>query len=341
MADDERYIDPLHGPHEPTTGTPPRRPGSVRRTSTVDALRPNGLRPGLTLAGRARDLVTDVSGQAHVAGEASMEVDLAYEAGPIVKRISTTRPVAGVEALIGKVASAGFRAVIDSSTDAERGELVYLLLDEIPVSTLVSGYSVSHATARGDLEENAIPNRRPPGPPIHGPGMCAGIPLDRTGSRRVTGPDATPIVDPDDALGWHEFPGDLGADTMRRWRRHDLWRDEQGQLRTATFFRDSHMAPDGIETIIHEYTVEATIDPTRMIVIDCEATARVLPFVECPLAAPSAGRLAGMKVMGLRPQVRAELIGSTTCTHLNDTLREIEDVVALARLVPNEPVGVG
>jgi hypothetical protein len=31
--------------------------------------------------------------------------------------------------------------------------------------------------------------------------------------------------------------------------------------------------------------------------------------------------------------VRAELIGPTTCTHLNDTLRELEDVLALAPLL--------
>lgn len=72
-----------------------------------------------------------------------------------------------------------------------------------------------------------------------------------------------------------------------------------------------------------------------MRVVGCEATARVLPFVECPQAAASATRLAVMKVLPIRPQVRAELLGPTTCTHLNDTLREIEDIVALAPLLPS------
>jgi hypothetical protein len=45
-----------------------------------------------------------------------------------------------------------------------------------------------------------------------------------------------------------------------------------------------------------------------------------------------------MAVNRLRPQVRAELVGPTTCTHLNDTLRGIEDVPALAALLP-EPTG--
>jgi len=80
--------------------------------------------------------------------------------------------------------------------------------------------------------------------------------------------------------------------------------------------------------------VTATIDPGTMRVVTCEAIPRVLPFVECPQAAASAARLAGMSVMGLGPQVRADLQGPATCTHLNDTLREVEDVVALASLLP-------
>jgi hypothetical protein len=232
--------------------------------------------------------------------------------------------------------------VIDTDTAAQRGELVYLLLDEIPVSTLVSGYAVLHATSRGDLEAKVIDDLRPPGPPIHGPDMCAGfqsggtimISLGRGGHAVVTGPDATEVLDRGDPQGWHDLPGPLRVDAMRRWRRHDLWRDADDLLQVDTFFRDSHMAPDGTETIIHEYTVTATIDPAARRVLECEAVPRVLPFVECPQAAASATRLRGMELFGLRPQVRAELLGPSTCTHLNDTLREIEDVVALAPHLP-------
>jgi hypothetical protein len=308
----------------------------------VDALRPNGLIPGLRLVGRARDLTTDHAGDARVVGEAAMEVDLAYEGGAVVKHIATQPTVGGLDALVGLVATTGFRAVIDNSTDATRGDLVYLLLDEIPVSTLVSGYSVLHATKRGDLDAAAITRLRRPGPPIHGPDMCAGFQVGGTidaslrlgQSAVVTGPDATPILSPADPLGWHDIGGQLPPEGMRRWRRHDLWLDGEGVLRAETFFRDSHMAPDGVETIIHEYTVEAAIDPGAMRVLDCAATSRVLPFVECPQAAASATRLAGMSVLGLRPQVRAELVGPTTCTHLNDTLRELEDVAVLVRFLP-------
>lgn len=336
-----RYVDPRHGTHEPTTGSPPRRPGSVRRTTTVDALRPGGVATGLRLAGRGRDVVTAADGTPCVVATATMDVDLAYTGGAVVEEIRTWPEVTGVEALIGKVATTGFRAVIDRETAAQRGYLVYLLLDEIPASTLVSGYAVGHAASRGELEAQEMSRLRPPGPALQVPDLCAGFQVGGVIQRSieddgraplVTGPIATPVVDPDDPDGWHEL-GPLAPNEMRRARRHDLWRDADGALHVDSFFRDGHVAPDGIETIVHEYTVEATVSADATTVLACRATPRVLPWLECPQAAASAERLVGMRVFGLRPQVRAELIGPTTCTHLNDTLRELEDVVALAPLL--------
>jgi hypothetical protein len=336
----DRYIDPRHGTHAPTTGTPARRSGSVRRTTTVDSIRPNGVGERFLLVGRGRDLVTHRDGTPETAMDARMEVELAYEGGAIVKSITTTPPVAKVDALVGKRATTGFRAVIDDATAADRGELIYLMLEEIPVSTLVSGYSVGHAIRRGDADAETLQKLRNPGPPIHGRDDCAGF---REGSvidtsepgrgAAVTWPDATDVLNPDDPLGWHEI-GPLPLNAMRRWRRHDLWRGDDGLLHLDSFFRDSHMAPEGLETIIHEYTVEATIDPATFIVTSCEATPRVLPWQECPEAAASARTLVGMKVATLRPQLRLEMVGPTTCTHLRDQLRELEDAVRLSALLP-------
>ena len=104
-----------------------------------------------------------------------------------------------------------------------------------------------------------------------------------------------------------------------------------GVITVNAFFRDSHMGSDGVETVIHEYTVTAAVDAKQMSVIQCQARPRVLPWRECPQAAGSAARLAGMSVVGLRRQVREEFVGPTTCTHLNDSLRGLEDVDHLAR----------
>jgi len=54
MADVSVMLWP--GTHGPATATPPRVPGSVRRTSTVDIRRPDGLLGNLMLEGRAREV---------------------------------------------------------------------------------------------------------------------------------------------------------------------------------------------------------------------------------------------------------------------------------------------
>jgi hypothetical protein len=59
------------------------------------------------------------------------------------------------------------------------------------------------------------------------------------------------------------------------------------------------------------------------------AQARVLPWMECPQAVASASRVAGMAIGELRGRVRRELVGVSTCTHLNDTLRSLDDVAVL------------
>jgi hypothetical protein len=95
-------------------------------------------------------------------------------------------------------------------------------------------------------------------------------------------------------------------------------------------FRDSYVLPGGLETVIHEYTLTAEIDGGT--VSRCEAVPRTLPWTECPAAAASAGRLAGVPLAGLRRHVRDTFTGISTCTHLNDMLRALEDVPALLDL---------
>jgi hypothetical protein len=98
-------------------------------------------------------------------------------------------------------------------------------------------------------------------------------------------------------------------------------------------FRDSYVDDEG-ETVVHEYTVVARVDVATSTVLEATATPRVLPWFECPEAAASAGRLAGRTLESLRAGVRAEFLGASTCTHLNDMLRALADVGALgARVV--------
>ena len=68
------------------------------------------------------------------------------------------------------------------------------------------------------------------------------------------------------------------------------------------------------------------VDRASMHIVTCDATPRVLPWLECPEAAASAGRLAGMPVDGSAPggprassSVRARAPISTTCCAASKT----------------------
>jgi len=297
-------------------------------------LRPEGLSGPLVLLGRARDLVTRADGAGRVVADASSRVRIDFTGGRVVEEIETTPARPALAALVGTRAASGFRTAALAADPAlpEENGLLNLLVDDIPVTTLVSG----HAWGAGTPAERRLPVVTMRSSLIRD--QCAGFAdgatimaeVDRTGlPPLVTGPAALPLVD-DDPLAWH--PTDpLPTHGMRRSRRLDV---RPGSPTVVdVLFRDSYVRPDGLETVIHEYTVAMEVDPDAGVVLACEATPRVLPWVECPAAALSARRLAGQPLAGLRQHVRQTFGGTSTCTHLNDTLRSLEDVPALLSLV--------
>lgn len=348
MADSQvtRALHPRHGIHAPTAGTPERAPGSVRRTATMDMVRPNGLLGPLVLTGRARDLATGRNGAATVLAASACTARIDFIGGRVLTEISVTPDRPALQALVGLRVSSGFRSAVaaaDPRLSAEDG-LLNLLLDDFPVATLVSGHAVGAGLAgpRRDALSLSGTGAGASGQPQSGRtgfqrDLCAGFAdggtimndIDATGRPPVvTGPSAPPLAT-GDHLGWHET-GRLPPHAMRRSRRMDV---TPGPLASVdVLYRDSHVDEDGTETIVHEYTVSATVDTADGVVASCIATPRVLPWVECPAAALSAGRLAGQPVSGLRRHVRDTFLGTSTCTHLNDTLRSLEDIPALLTL---------
>nr|WP_241666313.1 DUF2889 domain-containing protein [Mycobacterium marseillense] len=151
----------------------------------------------------------------------------------------------------------------------------------------------------------------------------------------VTGPEA-PDLDHDkyqrDPWAWHHVAA-LPRHAMRRRRRIDVHEERAGRVGIDAMFRDTYARTDGVETIIHEYTLDAVVDSETGVIVESRATPRVLPWQECPGAVASAERIVGMTLQELHFRVRRELFGTSTCTHLNDLLRSVADADALIRLV--------
>jgi hypothetical protein len=253
----------------------------------------------------------------------------AHLVGRVIDEIAADPHDARLTRLLGSRVGPGFRSAVGTLLPDEVAQagLLNLLLDDWVGAALVSGYSTQHAAITLGIEE-----KLPVGTADHMAGICAGFAEDaslvpyakRNGTiPSVHGPVATPL----DTEGIHTVEP-LRPHGMRRFRRLDL--SPAGEF--DAHFRDSHVDGDGVETVVHEYTVEGSIDASTRTVATVDANVRVLPWQECPGAIGSATRIQGMALSQIRDRVRAEFVGISTCTHLNDTLRAIADLDALLNL---------
>ena len=319
----------VSGPHEPVEGAPPRRAGSVRRTSTIDTFRPHGFDDDADVIARARDLLTTVDGGTRVLDTAELSARLRARSHDLLA-IHSDPPAPALQELLGAMVGPGFRARADAVVPErrDRGDLLYLLLDDLPGATLVAGYAMLHAGMITKPDDDRYLIARSD--------LCAGWAADGAmmtlirehgQSPAPVGCGAPSVARDDDPDAWHELPA-LAPNAMRRLRRLDVMAPPSDGEPAAVdvFFRDSHVDGEGAETIVHEYSVTASIDVATRTIRAIDAHADVLPWQECPAAVGSAPRLVGHTLAGLRPLVRAEFVGTTTCTHLNDVLRGLTDV---------------
>jgi hypothetical protein len=339
MPASDRPVPLPEPPRDPAAGPPPRRPGSVRRTSTILMTWPEGFGTPLRLDGRSRDLLTPVEGRPSVLAQD----EFCARVGPdrTVQEIETRPARAGIERLVGARGGSqlrsALRAVAPQEIDA--GTPLSLLLDDVAGSTLIAGFawsrwsdtwmrpqpSAADAAAQQAMRRKMV-------------GICAGF---RPGSQALANDGATsnpqirhnvaevpPLADPADPWSWHELDPHPPV-AMRRARRIDLW-VENGAIGVDAMFRDSCWQPDGAEVGVHEYSIDATIDTATGELTRVMATPRVLPFAECPAAAPNAAWMAGIAARQLRTAVLERLRGTDCCTHLNDALRSMAEVPVLA-----------
>lgn len=315
----------------PAGAAPPRPPGSVRRTSTIDMRWPDGWGTDMQLLGRARDLLTTADGSLQVLAEDEVRVGVAADRTITSIETDPVRPAAA--GLVGARGGGGLRRVLSELFPAERdaGTPLYLLLDDLSGATLIGGFAYSQWPSQwpeGWHQTRAKSGQRAV------EGICAGF---APGASSLQGGDARfshdlrpvpPLIDPADLSGWHHLE-DIAEVSMRRARRIDVTVDSV--IRIDAMFQDSATIPAGGRVAVHEYLLQATADPFTGEVLTVTAEPRVLPFQECPMAAANVQRIAGTPLADLRSAVLQELKGTVGCTHLNDALRALAEVPVLAR----------
>jgi hypothetical protein len=315
------------GPQNPVTATPARPLGSVRRTTTIDQRRGDPGQP-MEIVAQGRDLLTRADGTVEVLDEIRVHADL--DSWGTITSIEADPPVAALGQLAGTHSSRGFRRRVDEVVPDHRdgGTVLHQLLDDVPMAGLLTNYGATREMG----DDFDLPAETAEGMAD----LCAGWERDATmlGAMTATGIFPIPLGPPapalasEDGLAWHEMEP-MVPRSVRRRRRIDLIAGDV--LGLDVHFRDSHLAQDALEGVLHEYTLAGTVDPADLTVLSSEATARTLPWPECPRALASAERIVGQPVSELRRLVSTDFKGITTCTHLNDVLRSLAGVTALAR----------
>lgn len=306
---------------------PSRSPGSIRRTSTLDADWPEGVDFPIRLIGRARDAITTSPFKSPIiAAEDSLSAKLTTDRMITSIEAHPFRP--GLAALVADRAGNRLRAAIAEAVPEERRRAtpLYLLLDDIAGVSLVAPWTLSHwseawlARMQQHVRDHDAAD------------VCIGF---RQGSpalgarrHRVNFGAVTPALGhPNDPDGWPPFNHQSGPG-FRRARWIDVMLGDV--IEVGAGFQDSASTPSGDRRVVHEYRVSAQVDPETLAILELEAHPYVLPYAECGAAVATTRCLIGSNVGSLRETVPMALRGPRGCTHLNDAFRALAEVPALA-----------
>lgn len=294
----------------------------------------------LTVAGRASDIVSDARRGDRVVGEASLSATVSSD--QTLRALVVVPTACTRQTLTGRSVVRGFRRTLMESMpdEARRRTLVYALLDDLPGATIISGYTRLRS-------EGSRPGRTHRGDIAHGVervNLCAGWADGGTMIRSLqaghglpvaVGPLALDAEGAGDPAAWHQI--DRLAPGMMR-RRRLLYVTLDHAIRVVARLRDTYADNAGNETVLHEYTVRAVVEPESRSILQCVATPGALPAQECPSAAASAQHLAGKTISEVSSVVQEHLRGPSTCTHLNDVLRTLADIDAFGPLASGDRI---
>jgi Protein of unknown function (DUF2889) len=319
---------------------PPRRPDSLRRTSSIQSLWPDGIGGPHIMPGRARDLFTGRDGAPVVLAEDEIRATMTPDRR--IAAMEGSRDTAMLAQCSGMRPGGELRKFLSVHLPDEisRATLLYRLLDEMGGGAFMAvsawhswlpGGEVDYAAEQG-LE--SATNR-----PVEGVclsfqrGSVAMTDEGRTNEALADHPFGRFPQSPDDPQTWHPFVASSGPNHLRV-RRTDVWLEDD-MLHVDAWFQDSTALPDRSDArmIFHEYGIMATIDPESFVLRKISVTPRVLPYSSCFAAPETAARMIGEKVTNFASQVPIMLRGTLGCTHLNEMLRSLHDVPVIAMML--------
>ena len=257
-----------------------------------------------------------------------------------ITSIESTPARPGIEGLVGSQGGTYLRSAIDEALPGEREAAtpLHLMLDDIAGTSLIAGFVW---TRHMDPEEFAALRQQAPQGfgQRKGKIICSGLRPGGSAQAAFAGETesvhairtAGALVTDDDSLAWHEFP-ERPVVSMRRHRRVDVT-PVDGALEIDAFFRDSYWEPDGTEMALHEYNVAARVDATDLTLVDVSATPRCCRSRSASGHPSTSCSSIGRPVQSFRTDVQTTLTELQACTHLNDMLRCLTEVPALAAAI--------
>jgi Protein of unknown function (DUF2889) len=268
------------------------------------------------ITGHGRDVAVDEDGAETVIRELTFRAEVDQQSE--LRRLDTS-PDAPIESLIGRRVASGFRAAMSNLTGTPDHRLLRRMMWDLPIVVQVGmqTFLLDHPGARSD-----------PRLGLSGVDQCSGW---RAGGEMLTQianaggilrmPLTPEVENPAEPL--------LVPMASRRARTLSVTDADLPEVRAT--FRDSYADPDGIERKLHEWIIEARLDEAAAQFGEIHAEPGRLPWAECPFAGHSAERLHGLRPDQIEATVAADFTGTTTCTHLNDTLRgltELPDLIS-------------
>lgn len=315
---------------------PLRRANSVRRTTSIDSTWPDGAEAPWIMEARGRDIFTPARGAApELLAEASYRMRVSRRRE--ILELETNPADPRIPQLIGVRAGGESRRQFVSTIGDLAGTPLFQLLDDFSGASLVAAWIWSqwkHAWTPSAQRPEDLKTHGRNGNMLD---ICTGFAEGSSALALQPGDPAAfvdiahvgPLANGRDPAGWHAMPEQNGP-AMRRARRIDLWREGE-LLMVDAGFQDSGTSPEGGRRGVHEYRVYAEIEEATGTLLALQALPLILPFRECPGASIKATRMVGRRVQDFRDDVLDVLPSTLGCTHLNDVLRALADVPALAR----------